>query len=147
MPPRRRVAPQSSSSGESSSDDAADAPKRGGSQADSENSNELCSLKRCQGPKGCICPDKRKSPSKFAILPNISPGKSNAATGRGAKARMKVKASGGGSSSDSSSSEEGAYFASCLLQARPSWKNILFFSTSFLTLLYIHVVVDDEQPL
>jgi len=106
MPPRRRVAPQSSSSGESSSDDAADAPKRGGSQADSENSNELCSLKRCQGPKGCICPDKRKSPSKFAILPNISPGKSNAATGRGAKARMKVKASGGGSSSDSSSSEE-----------------------------------------
>jgi len=114
MPPKRRVAPQSSSSDELSSTAEPGFRNQGSLEADSEDSNEPCALKRCQGPKGCICPDKRKSPTKFAILPNIrskkaSQQKSNAAAGRAAKARARMRAKAAAaakSSSESSSSEE-----------------------------------------
>ena len=112
MPPRRRAAPASSSSEGSSSDGAAGARDRGGSDADSEDSNERKSPQKMPRTKGLV--DKRKSPSKFAVLPDIgsttpSPRKTNA-VGRAGKARAASRAKGGGngSSSDSSSSDEGA---------------------------------------
>ena len=141
MPPKRRVAPQSSSSDELSSTAEPGFRNQGSLEADSEDSNEPCALKRCQGPKGCICPDKRKSPTKFAILPNIrskkaSQQKSNAAAGRAAKARARMRAKAAAaakSSSESSSSEEGTW-----CHEKKNRKNIE--SSSFLFAAYSSIL-------